>query len=108
MKPGAVIVLNEQHPCTNMLASEGDAEFDPDHRTECHFSYFEHEWTGNGGMYYMTKKSYHSKTFTDFTHSMSDIISFAFAFAIYIYRHVERLLMRDSNLKNLDVISVFE
>ena len=70
-----VIVLNEQHPCTNMLATEGDAEFDPEHRTECHFSYFEHEWTGNGGMYYMTLKSYHSKTFTDFTHSMSEIIS---------------------------------
>ena len=75
MKPGAAIILNEQHPCTNMLATEGDAEFDPDHKFECHFSYFEHEWTGNGGMYYITKKSYHSKTFTDFTHSMSEIIS---------------------------------
>ena len=75
MKPGALIVINEQHPCTNMLAAEGDDEFDPDHRLECHYSYFEHEWTGNGGMYYMTKKSYHSKTFTDFTHSMSEIMS---------------------------------
>ena len=75
MKPGAVIVLNEQHPCTNMLATEGDVEFEPEHRKECHFSYFEHEWTGNGGMYYMTKKNYHSKTFTDFTHAMSEIIS---------------------------------
>ena len=75
MKPGAAIVINEQHPCTNMLASEGDEEFDPEHRTECRFSYFEHKWTGNGGMYYMTQKSYHSKTFTDFTHSMSEIIS---------------------------------
>jgi hypothetical protein len=75
MKPGAVIVLNEQHPCTNMLATEGDAEFDPEHRKECHFSYFEHKWTGNSGMYYMTQKNYHSKTFTDFTHSMSEIIS---------------------------------
>ena len=28
MKPGAVIVLNEQHPFTNMLATEGDAEFE--------------------------------------------------------------------------------
>ena len=75
MKSGAVIVLNEQHPCANMLATEGDDEFDPEHRMECHFSYFEHEWTGNGGMYYMTLKSYHSKTFTDFTHSMSEIIT---------------------------------
>ncbi len=75
MKPGAMILLNEQHPCTNMLATEGDEVFDPDHRKECHFSYFEHEWTGNGGIYYMTKKSYRSKTFTDYTHPMSEIIT---------------------------------
>ncbi|MBP5330475.1 MAG: class I SAM-dependent methyltransferase [Lachnospiraceae bacterium] len=75
MKPGAVILINEQHPLTNMLACEGDEPFDPGHRTECHYSYFEHEWTGNGGMYYITQKSYHSKTFTDYTHSMSEIIS---------------------------------
>ena len=75
MKPGAVIVINEHHPCINMLALEGDEEFDPAHRTESRFSYFGHEWTSNGGMYYMTQKNYHSKTFTDFTHSMSGIIS---------------------------------
>ncbi len=75
MKPGAEIVLNEQHPCTNMLATEGEAEFDPEHGKECRFSYFSHEWTGNEGMYYMTKKSYHSKTFTDYTHPMSEIVS---------------------------------
>ena len=75
MKPGAAIVINEQHPCTNMLAQEGEEPYDPDHRTECHYSYFEHEWTGNEGMYYMTQKTYRSKTFTDFTHPMSEIIS---------------------------------
>ncbi len=51
MKPGALILINEQHPCTNMLAGEGDEGFDPEHRKDCLFSYFEHEWTGNGGMY---------------------------------------------------------
>ena len=75
MKPGAVIVINEQHPLTNMLACEGDEPYDPKHRKECHYSYFENEWTGNSGIYYMTKKSYESKTFTDYTHSMSEIIS---------------------------------
>ena len=44
-------------------------------RTACLYSYFEHEWTGNEGMYYMTKKRYRSKTFTDYTHPMSEIIS---------------------------------
>ena len=75
MKPGAVIIINEQHPCTNMLATQGEEQLDPRHRKECHYSYFEHEWTGNEGMYYITQKNYHSKTFTDFTHSMSEIIS---------------------------------
>ncbi|MCR5327950.1 MAG: class I SAM-dependent methyltransferase [Saccharofermentans sp.] len=75
MKPGAVILLNEQHPCTNMLATDGDEGVDPEHRKDCLYSYFDHEWTGNGGIYYMTLKSYHSKTFTDFTHPMSEIIT---------------------------------
>ena len=75
MKQGGVIVINEQHPCTNMLATEGEELYDPGHKLGCHYSYFEHEWTGNEGMYYITKKSYHSKTFTDYTHSMSEIIS---------------------------------
>lgn len=75
MKPGAVIIINEQHPCTSMLTTPGEDLYDPEHRLECHYSYFEHEWTGNGGMYYMTQKCYESKTFTDFTHPMSEIIS---------------------------------
>ena len=75
MKPGAVIVINEEHPFKNMLAMEGDDVYDPEHRTECLYSYFEHEWTGNDGMYYITQKRYRSKTFTDFTHPMSQIIS---------------------------------
>ena len=75
MKPGAVIVINEQHPCTNMLTTQGEELYDPEHRIECHYSYFKHEWTGNGGMYYMTLKSYESKTFTDYTHPMSQIVS---------------------------------
>ena len=75
MKPGAVIVINEEHPFKNMLAFEGEELFDPRHRTECRYSYFEHVWTGNEGMYYMTRKNYRSKTFTDYTHPMSEIIS---------------------------------
>ena len=75
MKPGAVIVINEEHPFRNMLAAEGEDLFDPDHPTECRYSYFGHEWTGNDGMYYIAQKAYRSKTFTDYTHPMSEIIS---------------------------------
>ena len=38
MKSGAVILINEQHPCTNMLATDGDEGFEPEHRKECHYS----------------------------------------------------------------------
>lgn len=75
MKPGAVIVIHEQHPLTNMLATEGEEQYDPEHKTECCYSYFAHEWKGNEGMYYITRKAYHSKTFTDYTHPMSEIIT---------------------------------
>ncbi len=75
MKPGAVIVVNEQHPCTNMLATEGEELYDPEHKRDCKYSYFEHQWTSNEGMYYITQKQYHSKTFTDYTHPMSEIVS---------------------------------
>lgn len=75
MKPGAVIVINEQHPCTNMLAAEGEELYDPDHKTEGRYSYFVHEWVENEGMYYMTQKTYASKTFTNYTHPISEIIT---------------------------------
>ena len=73
MKPGAVIIIHEQHPFTNMLAMEGDPGYDKEQKLNFFFSYFEHEWTGNDGMFYMTGKSYPSKTFTDFTHPLSEI-----------------------------------
>lgn len=75
MKPGAIILIQEEHPCANMLAAKGEALFDPAHRLECKYSYFEHEWIANDGIYYMTGKTYPSRTFTDYTHSLSEIIS---------------------------------
>ena len=74
MKKDGVIVINEQHPMTNMLAMEGDEEYDVNLPFNCAFSYFEHEWVGNGGMSYITGREYKSKTFTDYTHSLSEII----------------------------------
>lgn len=75
MKPGAQIIIHEQHPCANMIATEGEALYDPAHPLECRYSYFEHEWIGNDGMYYITQRSYPSKTFTDYTHPMWEIVT---------------------------------
>ncbi len=74
MKPGAKIIINEQHPLTTALACPGEDVYDSEHKLECKYSYFEHEWTGNAGMYYITQKKYTSKTFTDYTHPISEII----------------------------------
>lgn len=74
MKKGGIIIINEQHPLTNMLAFEGDAEYEASHPLNCAFSYFDHEWVGNDGMSYIVGKGYESKTFTDYTHSMSEIV----------------------------------
>ncbi len=75
MKKDAGIVINEQHPCTNMIATEGENLYDPEHKLECRYSYFSHEWIGNEGMYYITQKTYASKTFTDYTHPLPEIIA---------------------------------
>ena len=75
MKRGGTLIINEQHPFTGMMAAPGEEEFNKDHPTECRYSYFEKEWTGNEGMHYITKRTYASKTFTDYSHPLSDIIS---------------------------------
>ena len=74
MKKGAAIIINEQHSFTNMLAVDGDDEYDEAHPLNCAFSYFSHEWIGNDGMGYIAGRNYASKTFTDYTHSVSEII----------------------------------
>lgn len=74
MKKGGVIVINEQHPMTNSIASTSDEEYDESHPFNCVFSYFDHEWIENYGMNYITGKSYESKPFTDYTHPMCEII----------------------------------
>ncbi len=75
MKSEAVLIIHEQHPASNMLATQGEEEYDKNHPFDARFSYFEHEWVGNTGMYYLTGKNYVSKTFTDYTHPLSETIS---------------------------------
>jgi SAM-dependent methyltransferase len=75
LKPDGILLINEQHPVTNMLSAPGEDNY----RSECPLnicnSYFDKEWIENGGMYYITKKEYKSKTFINYTHSLSEIMS---------------------------------
>ncbi|MBQ7307780.1 MAG: methyltransferase domain-containing protein [Clostridia bacterium] len=75
MKKDGIIIINEQHPFLNMLARDDEKNFNQDFPLNPCYSYFSKTWTFDNGMYYMTKKVYKSKTFTDFTHSLGEIIN---------------------------------
>jgi ubiquinone/menaquinone biosynthesis C-methylase UbiE len=70
-----ILLINEIHPVTNMLAALGEDDFDESSPSKLIHSYFNKEWVQNDGMYYITKKKYESKTFTSYTHPYSEIIN---------------------------------
>lgn len=75
VKPDGVILINEQHPAANMLSDPDEEVYDEAHPLNCIYSYFDYEWINNAGMQYITGKAYDSKTFTDYTHPLSEIVS---------------------------------
>lgn len=72
-KKGGILLINEMHPFTNMIPSEEDESFNPQNIV-ISYHYFEHEWHNTSGMGYITGKSYESKEFIDYTHSLSEIM----------------------------------
>ncbi|MCL2049031.1 MAG: class I SAM-dependent methyltransferase [Defluviitaleaceae bacterium] len=75
LKHGGTLMINDGHPLSNMLAMPSEQDFDPTNLTRFVHSYFRKEpWIGNSGMGYISGE-YKSKTFTDFSHTMSDIIN---------------------------------
>jgi len=75
LKRNGTLLINDGHPLSSMLAYPGEKEFDPNVVISLVHSYFRKEpWIGNDGMDYMSV-NYESKTFTDFSHTMSDIIN---------------------------------
>ncbi len=73
LKKDGFVIINEQHPITNMLSAPGEENYNNETPANITNSYFKKEWKGNDGMYYITKKTYKSKTFTDYTHPFSEI-----------------------------------
>ena len=75
LKSGGTVLINDGHPVISMLALPGEDRFDSENLTRLTNSYFRKEpWIGNNGMCYMSIE-YESKTFTDYSHTMSDIIN---------------------------------
>ncbi|MFT4104971.1 MAG: class I SAM-dependent methyltransferase [Lacrimispora sp.] len=75
LKPGGVLLIHDFHPIMNMLPMPGEPEFDEKQLNKIAYSYFRKEpWIENEGMSYMSEQ-YSSKTFTSFSHTMSDLIN---------------------------------
>lgn len=77
LTPNGFMLINDFHPFMNMLPLPGEEEFDEAHLNRTAYSYFRKEpWIENNGMGYMTAQ-YESKTFTSFSHTLSDIVNSA-------------------------------
>lgn len=75
LKPQGALLINDFHPFMNMLPLPGEKGYDPEHLDRVSFSYFRREpWLEDNGVGYITPE-YHSKTFTSFSHTLSDIIT---------------------------------
>ena len=76
LKDGGALLINEQHPYTNMLAMPSEEGYDADRPDQVVFSYFKEEpWAENDGVDYIGETSYKSKTLYSFSHSFATILS---------------------------------
>ena len=89
LKECGVLMLNEQHPIANMLGAPGEENYNEKEPKNLVNSYFKKEWIENNGIHYITKKSYKSKTFTSFSHSLSEIIRALCKNSVFIYNMQE-------------------
>ncbi len=75
LKPGGIFFINDYHPFIGMLPMPGEEEFDSEQKNRIMYSYFRKEpWIENSGMGYISPE-FESKTFTSFSHTMSDLIN---------------------------------
>ncbi len=76
LRAGGHLMIYEHHSFCDLLARDGEDEFDPDDPLKIVHSYFRTEpWVGNDGIDYIGGTKYESKTSYDFTHTTSNIIN---------------------------------
>ncbi len=84
LKSNGLLLIHDFHPFVNMLPLPNEECFDKANLNKITYSYFRKEpWIENSGMGYMTPE-YESKTFTSFTHTLSDVINSLIAVGIGI------------------------
>ena len=89
LKPHGRLLINDYHPFMNMLLLPGEEGYDPEHLNRLSFSYFRREpWIEDNGVGYITPE-YHSKTFTSFSHALSDIFTSLIGSGIMIKKFSE-------------------
>lgn len=75
LKQNGMLFIHDFHPFMNMLSMPDEDTFDANDLSKAAYSYFRKEpWIENNGMGYITPQ-YESKTFTSFSHTLSDIIN---------------------------------
>ncbi|HOP08679.1 MAG TPA: class I SAM-dependent methyltransferase [Candidatus Methanofastidiosa archaeon] len=75
LKPNGIMLIHDFHPFMNMLPMPGEPDFKSNQLDKITYPYFRNEpWIENKGIGYMSEK-YESKTFTSFSHTLSDIIN---------------------------------
>ena len=76
LKNNGTLLINDNHPFTNLLAMQGDQEYDKNNPEKFAFSYFKMDpWIENNGMDYIGNTTYRSKTFYSYSHTLSEIIN---------------------------------
>ena len=76
LKESGTLLINEQHPYTNMLAMKNEEGHDPARPDKVVFSYFKEEpWIENCGVDYVGETTYESKTLYSFSHSFAAIFN---------------------------------
>lgn len=89
LKTGGVMLLHDFHPVMNMLPLPGEDTYCEDCNIVLENKYFTEEpWIENSGMGYISGE-YESKTFTSFSHSISDIINATISSGMQIERFDE-------------------
>lgn len=76
LKKGGILLISDMHPVTNMLAFQGEDNYDEKAPGKLVNSYFRQEpWEESNGKFYMSGKEYSSKTFFSYSHSFSGLVN---------------------------------
>jgi len=76
LKAGGTLLINDGHPFMFMLPHPGEDEFDENNLKKIAYSYFRKEpWLGNQMGYIAGDYENKATTFTDYSHTLSDIIN---------------------------------